>query len=308
MEQARESIQALLDQEEKYYKCSDYMHSTVERPRCSPLHVVLQCANLVTDGSWAPTVDADTALLQSPTSMSKFASSESLQGLLTTPVSPRSVAPCQVDDDVLQEPSLSMWRSQMFDWACTVTDNFQIDREVIAIAFSILDRYVEIENRSECSVSRVDFQLFAMVSMYLAIKTSLSQRKMSVEVLIDMSRGFYTYDDIVLTERDILAALDWHVNPPTGIGCCRLYMQLFHTTLSNNAEATCQEISELAVSDSYFISKSDSSVALAVILLMARREGISLSETQLFMDNLEGLVNVVDLDFEATFRRLESLC
>ena len=131
---------------------------------------------------------------------------------------------------------------------------------------------------------------------------------MSVEVLIDMSRGFYTHQDIVLTERDILAALDWHVNPPTGIGCCRLYMQLFPTTLSNYAEATCQEISELALCDSYFVSKSDSSVALAAILLMARRERISLRETQLFMDNLEGLVNVVDLDFEATFRRLESLC
>jgi hypothetical protein len=49
-------------------------------------------------------------------------------------------------------------------------------------------------------------------------------------------------------------------------------------------------------------------MTLAAILLMARREGISLSETQLFMDNLEGLVNVVDLDFEATFRRLGSRC
>jgi hypothetical protein len=196
----------------------------------------------------------------------------------------------------------------MFNWACTVTDNFQIDREVIAIAFSILDRYVEIEYRSECIVDREDFQLFAMVSMYMAIKTSLSQRKMSVEVLIDMARGFYTHQDIVVTERDILAALDWHVNPPTGIGCCRLYIQLFPTTLSNHAEATCQEISELALCDSYFVSKSDSSVALATILLMARREAISLTETQLFMDNLDGMVNVDNLDFEATFRRLESLC
>jgi hypothetical protein len=288
------------------------MHSTVERPTCSPLHVVLQCANLVTDGVWAPTVDADTALLQSPTRINKFPSSESIQDLLTSsPASPRSVAPYQVDDDALQEPSLSMWRSQMFDWACTVADNFQIDREIIAIAFSNLDRYVDIESRSaECSVGREDFQLFAMVSMYMAIKTSLSFSKMSVEVLIDMSRGFYTHDDICFTERDILAALDWHVNPPTAIGCCRLYMQLFPTTtlLSNDAEATCQGISELAICDSYFVSKSDSSVALATILLMARREGISLSETQLFMDNLEGLVNVDDLDFEATFRRLESLC
>jgi hypothetical protein len=307
MEEARESIEALLDQEEKYYRCSDYMHSTVERPTCSPLHVVLQCANLVTDGFRAPTVDADTALLQSPTRINKFPFSESVQDLLTSPQSPRSVAPCQADD-APQEPSLSMWRSQMFDWACTVTDNFQIDREVIAIAFSILDRYVEIESRSECPVDREDFQLFAMVSMYVAIKTSLSGSNISVEHLLDMSRNFYNHEDIVLTERDILAALDWHVNPPTGIGCCRLYMQLFPITLSNDAEATCQMISELALCDSYFVSKSDSSVALATILLMARRQGISLSDTQLFMDNLEGLVNVDDLDFEATFRRLESLC
>jgi hypothetical protein len=308
MEEARESIQALLGQEEKHYKCSDYMHSTVERPICSPLHVVLQCANVVTDGFWDSTVDADTALLQSPTRISKFPSSENIQDLFaSSEASPRSVAPYQADD-ALQGPSLSMWRSQMFDWACTVTDNFQIEREVIAIAFSILDRYVEIECRSECPVDREDFQLFAMVSMYMAIKTSLSYSNISVEVLIDMSRGFYTHEDIVLTERDILGALDWYVNPPTVIGFCRLYMQLFPTTLSNDAEVTCQEISELALCDSYFVSKSDSSVALATIMLMARRQGISLSETQPFMVNLQGLVNVDDLDFETTFRRLESLC
>jgi hypothetical protein len=210
--------------------------------------------------------------------------------------------------DVVEHSCLSIWRHQMFDWACIVVDSFQIDREVVAIAFSILDRYIAIESQSDYPIEREDFQLFTIVSLYIAAKTSMSFKKLSVEILIDMSRGFYTDEDITLTERDILMALSWAVNPPTVMAFCRLYMQLFPTDLSFAVEGTCQYLSDLATADSYFCSKSNATIALATMLLAARREGIPLNTTEECIENLRGLVNMNNEDFESTFRRLESLC
>ena len=241
----------------------------------------------------------------------------------------------------------------MFDWSVAVIQSFQFPREVVAIAFDILDRYVASECRevakelqkqqqqqsslsspsyNDMSLTREDFQLFAMVSLYMAIKMTASYQKMSVNVLIDMSRGFYSAHDILSTEREILMSLDWHVNPPTIMAYCKLYTSLFHSdafqstpSLALNLEASCQVLSELALTDTYFLSKSNATVALAVILLSGRREGIPLVEMQQFMDTLENseeencddhcsLLQSITChrkagaDFESIFRRLESLC
>ena len=39
-----------------------------------------------------------------------------------------------------------------------------------------------------------------------------------MKAMVEMARGFYSYDDMITTERDILMTLDWHLNPPTVIG------------------------------------------------------------------------------------------
>ena len=306
-EDAKESIQALLRQEAISYHCTDYTNSGQERPICTPLHVVVECAKLVTDGWVGTPIDQDSLLMNSPSRVSDLIPSGSIEDLYTmSEGSARSVTHAFTNQEV-ELSCFSQWRHQMFHWACDVCESFSIDREILAIAFNILDRYVAVEVKSEFAVSREDFQLFAMVSMYIAIKANLSFRKLAVETLIEMSRGYYTHEDIILTEKDILAALDWHINPTTVVGFCRLYLELFPCPIPSNLEATCNYMAELAVSDSYFVSKSNSSVALAVMLLAARREGVSLEETQQLVDNLQGLVNIYDSDFEATFRRLESL-
>jgi Cyclin, N-terminal domain len=389
-----DSIQTLLRHERKYYRCNDYVHQQFEREQqqlrrrrssssavWSPLHVVAECANLVTDGRLTSTTtsyrDEDTchvdtrgatvtvaaaaASLSSPTSVVgvKPPSARRIQDLLyassyaSSPDAPSPSAyhhrpsqrkqvppppPKQLQRPPQQQQVVvlewhcrfALWRRQMFDWSCAVTDRFDIPREVVAIAFDILDRYVALECEAQGDddtedynddddyddddavvLTRQDFQLFAMVSLYMAIKMSVSYRKLSISVLMEMARGFYSVEDITSTELDILHALKWHIHAPTVMTYCRLYMALFPpaprisstdtdtTTINNNnnnqekknyeMEASCQVLSELVVADSYFINKSNASVALAVLLLTARRQGRSVVDTNQFMSQLEQL-------------------
>jgi hypothetical protein len=402
-----ESIQTLLRQERKHYRCNDYVQQQFEQEQqqqrrrrrrspsvWSPLHVVAECANLVTDGRLTSTtykdedncevdtpagavaVAAAAASLASPTSVMvvKPPSARRIQDILYASSSAAAAAdpspaachhhhgrgkqipppqpkqqqkqqrsattidhylfaapsfhhplPFQQEQVVLEWHSrFALWRRQMFDWSCAVTDSFCIPREVVAIAFEMLDRYVALEcepsgdddadenddddddDDDDAVLTRQDFQLFAMVSMYMAIKMSVSYRKLSIPVLMDMARGYYSMEDITSTELDMLQALDWHVHAPTVMTYCRLYMALFppptDTTAATNdttttttnqekknyrMEASCQVLSELVVADSYFINKSNASVALAVVLLTARRQGRSAGDTIQFMSQLE---------------------
>ena len=403
LETIRDSIRVLLRQEEKHYRCENYVRQQPEQRQeqptrmeghhlyCSPLNVVAECANLVTDGPLTPVYPAEEFKqfheLTSPTgAFSKVPSSKSIHDLLYSSVSATTSAASTSSDGALnrnesfhmdriasfssnsstdyfhqnsfeedeRQSSLSIWRQQMFDWSFAVVQSFQLPREVVAIAFDILDRYVASECREvamelrkgqrqsssyfthdidDIGLTREDFQLFAMVSLYMAIKMTATYQKMPLNCLIDMSRGFYSVHDIESTEREILRRLNWYVNSPTIMSYCRLYAGLFPSDVLQstpnfplNLEASCQVLSELALADTYFLNKSNASIALAVVLMSGRSEGIPLFDMQQFMDTLEysehegtsgdscSLLSGITCaskaggDFESIFRRLESLC
>ena len=98
----------------------------------------------------------------------------------------------------------------MFDWACMVVDSFGMDRQNVALSMDLLDRYVahELARTDVASlpaVTRDDFQLFSMTTLYMAVKIlEPFPRKITVQALVDMSRGFYSEIDIQVTEREIL--------------------------------------------------------------------------------------------------------
>ncbi|OEU21099.1 hypothetical protein FRACYDRAFT_234725 [Fragilariopsis cylindrus CCMP1102] len=215
---------------------------------------------------------------------------------------------------------LSSWRHQMFDWACAVRDNerfFDVNNIVLEVAFNILDRYVAVElynnNNDDAHdalrITREDFQLFAMVSIYIA--------------------RYFTENDITTTERDILSALNWHVNPPTVIDYCDIYLNLFplHQEETKKrkeiVQCKCKYITtEIVLDDDFFLDKPHSVIALAVVLLAtdASRSGNGIGDDgndgigssdialQTFLRNIQGVVNVYELEFDSIIRRLECSC
>jgi|UniRef100_A0A8J9X8V8 hypothetical protein len=235
----------------------------------------------------------------------------------------------------------SFWRQQMFDWACMVTDCFSIDREVVAASFNLLDRYVARELSSHSSstcpddyspalvspISREDFQLFSMTCLYIAVKIlEPYPRKLSLEALVDMSRGFYTPDDIAVTEREIMTALSWHLHPPTAIGFSRMYWSLLASTdatePSSAVQTTCATLTELAVANAEFIDSPPSLVGLAATVLAYRlpantnahdtdQNGCSAAvheaQARLLLAKLAPLVEPQAQQFHAIYTQLEAL-
>ena len=215
------------------------------------------------------------------------------------------------------EDSFAFWRQQMFDWTCVVIDSYGIaDRsEVIAVAFSVLDRYVAHElHQATVPITRDDFQLFGMTALYIAIKLLQGRNKLSIDALVLMSRGFYSHKDVVATENDMLKALQWRLHAPTPIAYCRLLCDMLQVSASSEdrLQRCCAYLTELAVSDASFVGCKASMVALAAIVLAARLDN-TISDRQIhdFVASLQGLMIREDghpvSDFQRVYRQLEVL-
>ena len=206
----------------------------------------------------------------------------------------------------------------MFDWSNTVVDSFGMDREAVAVSFNLLDRYLACECAKEgCpEITRDDYQLYSMVCLYIAVKIwETYPRKLSVQVLVDMSKNFYSKQVIETTERDILEALNWHLHPSTAVSFARLLQELLpaaataalSSSSSFHMQATAHTITELAVSDPFFVAFPNSCVGLAALLHAARLEGLSEAVLHKFMAETRDLVDTESSDFRAVYLHLEKL-
>jgi hypothetical protein len=297
MEETRDQIAILLHQEQHQYACSDYMaqYRAASAP-VSPdfMSMLEECANVVNDLSFSPTGSADKQVIKSP--------SATCVRELMEPVTAASKPKPQ--------PAFGFWRQQMFDWACMVVDSFEMDRELVAMSFSLLDRYIaKGASRSSTAITCDDFQLFSMTCLYLVIKiTAPYPQKLGVEALVDMSKGFYSSEDVTLTEQDILTTLQWHVHPPTAMGFCRLFWSFLPQDPSADMQMNCATLTEITVADPLFVSHKPSVIGLAVVLHAARLAGVNKKTTEGFRYNLDGLVSTSNNeDFDFVYQHLEKL-
>lgn len=176
------------------------------------------------------------------------------------------------------------WRRKLCEWCYEVVDHFGFDREVVSIALNFLDRAVAAKAASQ-SIAKKDFQLLAVTSLYIAIKTHGQtenfdgpRRKLKIEAFVQLSRGVFSVDTIEETERQILKDLKWRVNPPTNLRFISYFLRLLPTWTVNGdtrqfarAKSVLYEISrylaELSVCVSKFsFSCTSSMVAYASIL------------------------------------------
>ena len=113
-----------------------------------------------------------------------------------------SFQPCQDTPDMV-------CREKMVEWSYRVCDHFHTNREIVAFAFSFLDRFID-----RCSCDRTAFKLASMTSLYMAMKV-FNSKQISITSLADLSRGEFDVHHISEMEKIILETLDWRLNPPT---------------------------------------------------------------------------------------------
>lgn len=316
-----EQLDVLLRRED-HYRCLDYF-SAHEVPAAQhekhnnkkskgleslPAPVLMsmlhECASLVTDPSSSPIGETEWATSSAISAASSRRSSFSSSAPPTSPssVAAHTASERQKSTASRQEAPLRstqdfvFWREQMCNWAFVVVNNFDIEKETVSVAFNMLDRYV-VHERSipgAPSITREDYQLFAMTALYIAVKVlEPYPRKIAVDALVVMSRDFYSEEDILHTERDMLQALGWNINAPTVLSFSRLYLEsimeqgcVLAPQEKDEIERICSMLSQQVVADSFFVPLKDSMIGLACLKCATHVMGIPEDRLQPLMKQI----------------------
>ncbi|KAL7573072.1 hypothetical protein ACA910_018758 [Epithemia clementina (nom. ined.)] len=179
------------------------------------------------------------------------------------------------------------WRRKLCEWCYEVVDHFGFDREVVSIAMNYLDRSVALRSADDSRepVVKKEFQLLAVTSLYIAIKThGLTEtfdgprRKLKIDAFTQLSRGVFTVETIESSEREILDDLKWKVNPPTNLRFISYFLRLLpvwssdgdyrsHARVKSLIYEVSRYLSELSVCVSKFsFTCTSSMIAYASIL------------------------------------------
>lgn len=169
----------------------------------------------------------------------------------------------QVSKYPVQAPDAACRRT-MCEWAYRICDCGQIscERELVAVAFSYLDRFLD-----RCTCDRSSFKLAAVTAFWMATKI-FGPTQISPRSLADLSRGEFELQQILDMEKIMLRELEWHVNPPVAQSFIRHLLQLFGID-----KESCNEIyrraiffAELSVYEYMFVSNDHYMIAVACLL------------------------------------------
>jgi len=160
-------------------------------------------------------------------------------------------------------------REQIVEWSFRVVDYFRIDREVVAVSLSFLDRFL-----ATCQCDRSSFKLAATTTLNLAVKVLHPCKLGNLGILSDLSRGEFDMHDVVEMEAHVLHSLSWSLHPPTSISFSTLLLDyIFCDRSLKMTEADVNDLhdissffTELALCDYSFVMMRPSAVALACIL------------------------------------------
>jgi hypothetical protein len=154
--------------------------------------------------------------------------------------------PCRSTSDETGRLPYGEWRRKICQWAFKVVDHFRLDREVVACALNIFDRYLAVRPMSlsfgdscscpscQRSIDSRCFQLTAMTSLYLAMKVYSDNsdegiapyRRLRLSSFVELSRGQFCAEDITEMESVILMDLKWKVHPPTAMTAVSYLLRL----------------------------------------------------------------------------------
>jgi len=186
------------------------------------------------------------------------------------------------------DPVSENWRRKLCEWAYEVVDHFNFDREVVFIALDYLDRFV---SKSSCDtvvpLPKKDYQLLAVTAIYMAIKihgevdsNDGPRRKLRIDAFYELSRKQFNVESIEKTERIMLQALNWNVNPPTALKFVSTLLSLCpkwqgggttssHSSVLGGIYDVARYLTELSVCQSSFTFTTNTSLTAYAALVCA---------------------------------------
>lgn len=211
----------------------------------------------------------------------------------------RAANPCHDHTPVPEFPADhdkidTVCREKMCEWSYRVCDHFQTGREIVAVSFSYLDRFVD-----KCSCDRSAFKLAAMTTLYMANKVYGGSPNLTIGALADLSRREFEMSHISEMEVIILQTLGWRLHPPTIQ--CFIDSYFHYISIPSNGSMSAavyrraKFFSELALYDYAFASRDRS--LMAVACLMNAMEGMD----NITIDQQNGFMDVINSIFELKY-------
>ena len=163
---------------------------------------------------------------------------------------------------------IGQWRTRICEWSYQVVDHFGLDREIVAVAMSYLDRYMS--TRSVKADTR-SFQMAAVTTLHLAIKLyAPTPAKLSMAHFVTLGKGFFSIEEIAASEKTVLESLDWQVHPPTPQAFCHDFMRLVPGEVADQKRRDMTDLvwffAELSVCGTSFVAQKPSAIAMASML------------------------------------------
>lgn len=169
---------------------------------------------------------------------------------------------------------IESWRKTACQWSFDVCDKLKFQRELVAIAMSYVDRYIlATDEVNSALLSERSFRVLALTSLYIAIKVHRPE-------FIPIACYTALYNDIdeidiENMEMKLGFTLNWRLHPPTAVSFVRLILRLVNSETAKDVSKTLKDditlqafyITELASSDSFFVSQKPSHICLAAVLI-----------------------------------------
>lgn len=148
------------------------------------------------------------------------------------------------------------WRPKISEWMYKIVDHFSLDREIVAFAMDLLDRF-----NLFYSTKDIDSELYqraAMTCLFISVKMNCGyccshsrsldhthqchqQGLFRVNDYAALSRGQFTAQDIIEMEMLIFQTLDWKLNPVIPLNYLPHLLSLFPRDTTRRTTNRCNK-------------------------------------------------------------------
>lgn len=239
----------------------------------------------LTQSSWQSTTVSETLSVMLQKERRRYYASCDYLGILPQSSSYCSQGAVILDNDDEVEPTTMITiteadRTQLVDWCYKVIDLCKLERETVAMAMDMVDRFLSSNNSSNktCEENmaykvlrdRIQFQLLVVTALYVAIKTN-EKTVFGSKLFSIISCDLYSISDIEDMELILLSGLSWYISAPTSLQIANHILKLISERLIIRKSTWADILDEVqyqaehAVRDYYFVTQRPSTVAMAAI-------------------------------------------
>lgn len=216
-------------------------------------------------------------------------------------------------------------RMRLVDWCYQLVDQCQFQRESVAVAMDIADRFMSRVASAAARSPGYDgptilhdhalYQLLAVTALYVSVKIN-EKVVTAIEDMAALSQGMYSVEDIEDMELTLLRGLSWRLNPPTSFQVADHVLLLLRYRVQGGGapshSAPCDHRqgaawaqirddvafqTEIAVREYSFVGRRPSTVAVAAIINAVEQSDDC--DFHLLMTNLMGILRSFDFDSPA---------